>query len=108
MGDNFLLTSIYGDRDPKKEFINHPWSSLKSLAVGIDEPCLLGGFNAYLEEEDKKVGARANRRSMYEFHSCIQELWLIPLQYMGDRLSLRVILKNDWIGHSSTFNGWIN
>lgn len=86
VGENFLLTSIYGD--PKKEFRNHLWSSLKSLAVGIDEPCLLlGDFNAYLEEEDKKGGARANRRSMYEFHSCIQELGLIPLQYVGDRLT---------------------
>lgn len=52
-GTCHLMESLYGDPNPG--FRVKLWESLRSLATGIRDPWLiLGDFNAYMEEDDKK------------------------------------------------------
>nr|XP_025664883.1 uncharacterized protein LOC112763420 [Arachis hypogaea] len=79
----WLITAVYGS--PQRVTRRTLWQALKSYADNINLPwCLLGDFNAMLNNYEKSGGALSNGHgACKEFQECVSTCGLVDLGYAG-------------------------
>lgn len=79
---SFLATFVYAS--PRLEIRDQLWEFLVNVAMGVNEPWVMGGdFNAYLAPEDKKGGVGPNWRSMRKMQNCMNSCGMVDLGFSG-------------------------
>ncbi|XP_057730222.1 uncharacterized protein LOC130945532 [Arachis stenosperma] len=79
----WLLSVIYGS--PQRASRRALWNKIRDLSSNINQPwCLIGDFDAILNDFKRKGSARSNPRgACSEFQTCISDCALFDLGYCG-------------------------